>query len=128
MGWASPSPSASPNHLDRRIASSASELSKESHGPHGEAVGTATLYVDDTAVAESERKTQPGHFALCGEGLTVGRDSSDPGTKEYGAPLAFTGGRIKEVEINIGDDGFSTWSATSRPRCRATEVARRLPQ
>ena len=23
-------------------------------------------------------KTQPGHFALCGEGLTVGRDSSDP--------------------------------------------------
>ena len=23
-------------------------------------------------------KTQPGHFALCGEGLTVGRDGSDP--------------------------------------------------
>ena len=63
-----------------------------------------TLYVDDVAVAKSEWKTQPGHFALCGEGLTIGRDSSDPVTKEYGAPFAFTGGRIKVVEINIGDD------------------------
>jgi arylsulfatase len=80
------------------------EFSKESHGERGEAVGTATLYVDDQAVAKSEWKTQPGHFALCGEGLTVGRDSSDPVSKEYGAPYAFTGGRIREVEISVGDD------------------------
>ena len=58
------------------------------------------------AVAKSDWKTQPGHFALCGEGLTVGRDSSDPVTQEYGAPFAFTGGRIKVVEINIGDDVY----------------------
>ena len=82
------------------------EFAKESHGEHGEAIGTATLYVDDLAVAKSEWKTQPGHFALCGEGLTVGRDSSDPVTKEYGAPFAFTGGRIQVVEINIGDDVY----------------------
>jgi arylsulfatase len=82
------------------------EFSKESHGEHGEAIGTATLYVDDLAVAKSGWKTQPGHFALCGEGLTVGRDSSDPVTKEYGPPFAFTGGRIKVVEINIGDDVY----------------------
>ena len=82
------------------------EFSKESHGEHGEAIGTATLYVDDLAVAKSEWKTQPGHFALCGEGLTVGRDSSDPVSKEYGAPFAFTGGRIQVVEINIGDDVY----------------------
>ena len=50
------------------------EFSKESHGDHGEALGTATLFVDDLAVAKSDWKTQPGHFALCGEGLTVGRD------------------------------------------------------
>jgi arylsulfatase len=82
------------------------EFSKESHGSRGEALGTATLYVDDLAVAKSDWKTQPGHFALCGEGLTVGRDSSDPVTQEYGAPYAFTGGRIKVVEINIGDDVY----------------------
>ena len=69
-------------------------------------LGTATLYVDDLAVAKSEWKTQPGHFALCGEGLTVGRDGSDPVSKEYGSPFAFTGGRIRVVEINIGDDAY----------------------
>ena len=82
------------------------EFAKESHGEHGEAVGTATLYVDDLAVAKSDWKTQPGHFALCGEGITVGRDSSDPVSKEYGPPFAFAGGRIKVVEINIGDDVY----------------------
>ena len=82
------------------------EFAKEGHGEHAEALGTATLYVDDLAVAKSEWKTQPGHFALCGEGLTVGRDSSDPVSKEYGSPFAFTGGRIRVVDINIGDDGY----------------------
>ena len=36
----------------------------------------------------------------------MGRDSSDPVSKEYGAPFAFTGGRIKVVDINIGDDAY----------------------
>jgi arylsulfatase len=82
------------------------EFAKESHGEHGEALGTATLYVDDVAVAKSDWKTQPGHFALCGEGLTVGKDGADPVSREYGAPFAFTGGRIRVVEINIGDDAY----------------------
>jgi arylsulfatase len=82
------------------------EFSKESHGEHGEAIGTATLYVDDLAVAKSDWKTQPGHFALCGEGLTVGRDGSDPVSQEYGAPYSFTGGRIRVVEINVSDDVY----------------------
>src|SRR4029079_10495616 len=82
------------------------EFSKESHGEHGEAVGTATLYVDDLVVAKSDWKTQPGHFALCGEGLTVGRDGSDPVSKEYSSPFALTGGRSLVVEINIGDDVY----------------------
>jgi arylsulfatase len=69
-------------------------------------VGTAVLYITDLAVATSEWKTQPGHFALCGEGLTVGRDGADPVSKEYGAPFAFTGGRIKKVEISVGDDAY----------------------
>ena len=36
----------------------------------------------------------------------MGRDSSDPVSKEYGAPFAFTGGRIRVVETNIGDDHY----------------------
>jgi arylsulfatase len=82
------------------------EFAKESVGEHGEAIGTVTLYVDDVAVAKAPWKTQPGHFALCGEGLTVGRDSSDPVSKEYGPPFAFSGGRIREVQIAIGDDQY----------------------
>ncbi len=47
-----------------------------------------------------------GHFALCGEGLTIGRDGADPVSQEYAAPYAFTGGRIRVVEMNIGDDHY----------------------
>lgn len=31
---------------------------------------------------------------------------ADPVSKEYGAPFALTGGRIRVVEINIGDDVY----------------------
>ena len=82
------------------------EFSKESHGEHQEAIGTATLYVDDQAVAKDDWKTQPGHFALCGEGLTVGKDGADPVSREYSSPFALTGAKIAVVEINIGDDVY----------------------
>ena len=36
----------------------------------------------------------------------MGRDSSDPVSKEYSAPFAFRGGRNRVVEINIGDDVY----------------------
>jgi hypothetical protein len=62
--------------------------------------------VDDEVVAEAALRTQPGHFALCGEGLSIGRDSGDPVSKEYGAGFPFTGGTITEVEVNIGDDVY----------------------
>jgi hypothetical protein len=96
----------SPDELTAGAHVLGAEFAKENHGERGEALGTATLYVDDVAVAKSEWKTQSGHFALCGEGLTIGRDGSDPVTKEYAAPFAFTGGRIRVVEINIGDDHY----------------------
>jgi hypothetical protein len=51
-------------------------------------------------------KTQPGHFALCGEGLSIGHDSGDPVSKEYPAGFPFEGGKILEVEVNIGDDVY----------------------
>ncbi len=49
-------------------------------------------------IAEGALKTQPGHFALCGEGLSIGHDSGDPISKEYPAGYAFQGGKILEVE------------------------------
>ena len=83
------------------------EFQKEGHGEHQEAIGTAFLHVDDDAVvAKGPWKTQPGHFSLCGEGLSVGRDSGDSVSKEYTPYFAFTGGRIKQVEISIGDDVY----------------------
>jgi hypothetical protein len=34
------------------------------------------------------------------------RDGSDPVSSEYSSPFAFTGGRIRVVEINVGDDAY----------------------
>ena len=115
------------------------EFSKESHGEHGEAIGTATLYVDDLAVAKSDWKTQPGHFALCGEGLTVGRDGSDPVIEGVRRAVRLHRGRIRVVEINVSDDVYldlerdfhaalvaglrGAFSAGSRSACEPAEVS-----
>jgi arylsulfatase A-like enzyme len=82
------------------------EFAKEQMGDVHQALGTARLYVDDAVVAQAPLKTQPGHFTLCGEGLTVGRDSSDPVSKEYGGDFAFTGGEILQVEVHVGEDVY----------------------
>ncbi len=82
------------------------EFVKESVGERHETHGTAKLYVDDEVVAEAALKTQPGHFALCGEGLSIGRDTSDPVSEEYASQFPFSGGTIREVEVNVGDDVY----------------------
>jgi arylsulfatase len=82
------------------------EFAKDKVGDRHESLGTARLFIDDQLVAESAWKTQPGPFALCGEGLTVGRDSSDPVSREYGGGFDFSGGRIHEVEVNVADDVY----------------------
>jgi hypothetical protein len=82
------------------------EFEKESRGEHGEWHGTTRLYVDDEVVAEGPMRTQPAYFALCGDGLCVGRDSSDAVSSMYKSPGTFTGGTIKQVEVNVGDDQY----------------------
>lgn len=83
------------------------EFVKESIGEtHHETIGRAILHIDDQAVAEAPWKTQPGHFSLDGEGLTIGRDSADPVSREYDAHWTFTGGTIDVVEVAIGDDAY----------------------
>ena len=82
------------------------EFTKERLGERHETHGTAKLYVDDQVVAEGPLRTQPGHFALAGEGLSVGRDTGDSVSKEYTPYFPFTGGRIIKVEVSIGDDVY----------------------
>jgi arylsulfatase A-like enzyme len=82
------------------------EFVKDKTDEHGVTHGTAKLYIDDKVVDEKPLRTQPGHFALCGEGLSVGRDTADPVSKEYESPFAFTGGHIAKVEVDIGDDAY----------------------
>jgi arylsulfatase A-like enzyme len=82
------------------------EFFKESTGEHGEAHGTAKLYIDDEEVAEGPIRTQAGNFMLCGDGLCVGRDSSDPVSKEYPSGYEFEGGTIQGVAVSVGDDVY----------------------
>jgi hypothetical protein len=73
---------------------------------HGESQGSTRLYVDDEVVAEGRMRAQIAFFALCGDGLCVGRDSSDAVSGLYRAPGTFKGGTIKQVEVNVGDDQY----------------------
>jgi arylsulfatase len=82
------------------------EFVRESVGERHESHGTTRLYIDDKQVAEGPMRTQPGHYALCGEGLSIGRDTGAPVSVEYQPPFAFTGGRIIRVEFALGDDQY----------------------
>ena len=82
------------------------EFAKEGRGEHGESHGTAKLYVDDDVVAEAPLRTQIGHFALCGEGLSIGRDTGDSVSEQYTPFFPFEGGRIVKVEVTSGDDAY----------------------
>lgn len=82
------------------------EFKKERMGEYHESHGPLKLYVDDKVVAEGEIRTMSGHFSLCGEGLCVGYDSSDPVSSEYGSKSHFTGGTIKKVVFDVADDAY----------------------
>ena len=82
------------------------EFVKDAIGDRGEALGTTKLYIDDEQVAEGSMRTQPGHFALCGDGLSIGRDTGAPVSAEYAPPFPFTGGRVVRVHVSLGDDQY----------------------
>ena len=81
---------------------------KEGEDPPGVAVGTLSLFHGDVKVGEGRIKTQPGKFSIAGDGLCVGRDSSDPVTSDYpgAAPWAFTGGTINRVAIDVSGEPY----------------------
>ncbi len=72
----------------------------------GSAKGTLTLYIDDEAAGSSDLITQPGYFALTGDGLSVGRDSASPVTSDYRPPFPFTGGTIERVVVDVSGNPF----------------------
>jgi arylsulfatase A-like enzyme len=82
------------------------EFVKEGQGEHRETLGTARLHVDDEVVAEGPLRAQTGHFSLCGEGLSIGRDTGDAVSERYTPFFAFEGGTIGKVEISVGDDAY----------------------
>jgi arylsulfatase len=82
------------------------EFMRESAGEHGESHGTTRLYVNDEVVAEGAMRAQIAPFALCGDGLCVGRDSSDAVSSLYRSEAPFKGGTIAQVEVNVGADQY----------------------
>jgi arylsulfatase A-like enzyme len=70
--------------------------------------GTLSLYINDDKVAQNTIRTQPGKFALAGEGLNIGRDGADPVTQGYPGqrPWALTGATIKEVIVDVSGEPF----------------------
>jgi arylsulfatase len=83
-------------------------FAKESENPPGVAQGTLTLWYGDRQVGEARIKTQPGKFAIAGEGLCVGRDSGEPVTDDYpGDSLwAFTGGTLRRVAVDVSGQPY----------------------
>ena len=72
-------------------------------------IGTASLYIDDKKVGESkDMATQLGKFALCGEGLNIGREGGAPVTLDYSGvqPWKFTGGTIKRVIVDVSGEAY----------------------
>jgi hypothetical protein len=82
------------------------EFQKTGDEETGSAVGTLTLYIDDDEVGSAEIATQPGFFALTGDGLSVGRDSASPVSADYEAPYPFTGGMIDRVVVDVSGDHY----------------------
>ena len=82
------------------------EFNKESISKNLETLGHMKLYVEDKVVAEGPFRTQSGHYALCGEGLSIGTDSGDSVSSEYKPKFEFTGGRVIKVIFDVAKDVY----------------------
>jgi arylsulfatase len=82
------------------------EFAKQSISKQLEVLGKMKLYVDDQVMAEGDFRTQSGHYALCGEGLCIGRDGGDVVSAEYDSKFAFFGGKLIKVVFDVADDVY----------------------
>ena len=106
-------------HFDQKIVGSedvpvgdklilAANFEKDGEDPPGVATGILSLYHGEKKVGEARIKTQPGKFSIAGEGLCVGRDSSEPVTSDYPGPHPheFTGGTINRVAVDVSGEPY----------------------
>ena len=72
------------------------------------ATGTLTLFYGERAVGSARIRTQPGKFAIAGEGLTIGRDGGAPVTDDYpgNAPWPFTGGTLRRLRVDVSGEPY----------------------
>jgi hypothetical protein len=86
----------------------AANFEKDGEDPPGIATGMLSLYHGEEKVGEGRIKTQPGKFSIAGEGLCVGRDSSEPVTGDYSGahPFTFTGGTIHRVAVDVSGEPY----------------------
>jgi hypothetical protein len=82
------------------------EFQKTGDDATGSAIGTLTLFVDMEPVGSAEIMTQPGFFALTGDGLCVGRDSASAVSPDYAPPYPFVGGTIDRVVIDVSGEHY----------------------
>ena len=70
------------------------------------AIGKLTLFIDTEEVGSADIMTQPGNFALTGDGLCVGRDSLSAVSPDYDPPFDFAGGTIDRVIVDVSGDDY----------------------
>jgi hypothetical protein len=88
----------------------------EREGDSMPAEGTLTLRVGEEPVGQGRIRTQPGKFSIAGEGLAIGRDTSEPVTADYPgqAPWPFTGGTIHRAAVDVSGQPFVNLAAEVR--------------
>jgi arylsulfatase A-like enzyme len=81
---------------------------KDGEDPPGVSTGLLSLFHSANKVGESRIRTQPGKYAIDGEGLCIGRDSGEPVTDRYPAPppSEFTGGTINRVVVDVSGEPY----------------------
>ena len=57
-------------------------------------------------LGEGEIWTQPGTFALAGDGLAVGYDGGSPVSPEYSPKFEFHGGEIERVVVDVSGEPY----------------------
>ncbi|MGI9557060.1 MAG: arylsulfatase, partial [Solirubrobacterales bacterium] len=93
-----------PVEAGRRVLTA--EFTKTGDEPDtASAIGDLRLFIDTDEVGSLEIATQPGFFALTGDGLCVGRDSGSP-VADYDPPFAFTGGTIERVVVDVSGEPY----------------------
>jgi arylsulfatase len=80
------------------------EFTKTGENPKFVANGDLKLYINKKQVGQGKIRTQPGKFALAGEGLAVGHQPADVVSDDYKPPFKFTGGTIHKVVVNISGE------------------------